>query len=200
MDDHFTALFADHPVLGILRGFTPAETVVRAGRAWDLGLTALEVPLEVPEQVGSLAAAVAAARDRGLTVGAGTVRTNAQVRAALDAGAAFTVAPGYDGGVAAYSRELGLPHLPGVATPTEIQAALRGGHGWLKVFPASVLGPSWLRAMRGPFPDVGLVATGGVDARNAGEFLDAGADAVAVGSALADPEQVTRLAGLLRPA
>lgn len=196
MDDHFTAMFATRPVLGILRGFGPEETVARAERAWDLGLTALEVPLEVPEQAASLAAAVAAARERGLSVGAGTVRTHEQVRAAKRAGAAFTVAPGHDPRVAAYSRELGLPHLPGVATPSEIQAALLGGHQWLKVFPASALGPSWLRAMRGPFPGVRLVATGGVDARNAREFLDAGADAVAVGSALADPEQMALLSAL----
>lgn len=192
----FTAMFAAGPVLGILRGFDPAETVARAVRAWDLGLTALEVPLETPEQAASLAAAVAAARERGLSVGAGTVCTNEQVRAAKDAGAAFTVAPGHDPQVAAYSRELGLPHLPGVATAGEIQAAVRGGHRWLKVFPASVLGPSWLRAMRGPFPQVRLVATGGIDARNAREFLDAGAGAVGVGSALTDPEQMALLSAL----
>lgn len=194
--DHFTQMFAASPVLGILRGFTPAETVARAERAWELGLTALEVPVEAPGQVASLAAAVAAARERGRSVGAGTVCTREQVRAAKEAGAAFTVAPGHDPGVAAYSRELGLPHLPGVATPGEIQAAVRDGHEWLKVFPASVLGPAWLRAMRGPFPRVRLVATGGVDARNAREFLDAGADAVAVGSALADPEQMALLSSL----
>lgn len=196
MDDHFTEMFATRPVLGILRGFGPEETVARAERAWGLGLTALEVPVETPGQVASLAAAVAAARERGLSVGAGTVCTHEQVRAARRAGAAFTVAPGHDPRVAAYSRELGLPHLPGVATASEIQAALDGGHRWLKVFPASALGPSWLRAMRGPFPGARLVATGGVDARNAREFLDAGADAVAVGSALADPEQLALLAAL----
>jgi 2-dehydro-3-deoxyphosphogluconate aldolase / (4S)-4-hydroxy-2-oxoglutarate aldolase len=193
----FDEMFAAQRVLGILRGFTPAETVARAERAWDLGLTAVEVTVEVPEQVPSLAAAVAAARERGLSVGAGTVYTDEQVRAAADAGAAFTVAPGYDPQIAAYSRDLGLPHLPGVASPSEIQSAVRGGHGWLKVFPASVLGPAWLRAVRGPFPRLRLVATGGIDAQNAAEFLDAGADAVAVGSALSDPEQLDRLAKLL---
>src|ERR671924_174168 len=101
MEDHFEAMFAAGPVLGILRGLPPAETVAGAERAWDLGFTALEVPVEVPEQVPSLAAAVAAARERGLSVGAGTVYTNEQVRAAADAGAAFTVAPGYDAQVAA---------------------------------------------------------------------------------------------------
>src|SRR3954469_21640985 len=105
MDDHFARMFAGRPVLGILRGFAPDETVVRAERAWDLGLTALEVPVEVPDQVASLAAAVAAAREGGLSVGAATVCTIEQVRAARDAGAAFTVAPGHDAKVAAYSRD-----------------------------------------------------------------------------------------------
>jgi Entner-Doudoroff aldolase len=193
----FDALFAGQSILGILRGFTPSETVARAERAWDLGITAVEVTVEVPEQLPSLAAAVAAGRERGHLVGAGTVHTAEQVASVRDAGAAFTVAPGFDPAVAAGSLAAGLPHLPGVATPTEVQAALRSGHRWLKVFPAASLGPGFISALRGPFPKLNIVATGGMDASNAADFLRAGADVVALGSALADPTQLDRVQALL---
>lgn len=194
---YFDDLFGTQSLLCILRGAGPEETVAQAQRIWDLGVTALEVPVEVPEQVASLAAAVSAGRERGLVVGAGTVRLADQVDDVRKAGAAFTVAPGYDPEVAARSLEVGLPHLPGVATPSEIQSAMRDGYGWLKAFPARALGPTWFRAIRGPFPTVKLVATGGIDLENAQNFLSAGADAVAVGSALSDPEQIGRLPVLL---
>jgi 2-dehydro-3-deoxyphosphogluconate aldolase/(4S)-4-hydroxy-2-oxoglutarate aldolase len=197
-EDFFGELFAGQRLLAILRGFDPARTVELAERAWQLGITAVEVPVEVPEQVASLRAAVDAARVHGYDVGAGTVYTTAQVDAVRDAGAAFTVAPGHDPEVAGYSRRAGLPHLPGVASPTEVQAALRAGHTWLKVFPASELGPGFLKALRGPFPNLRLVATGGVHAGNARDFLAAGADVVALGSALADPTQLSEVAALLR--
>jgi len=78
-----------------------------------------------------------------------------------------------------------------------VQAAMHLGLTWLKAFPASVLGTPWFRAMAGPFPDARFVATGGMDATNAGSFLEAGARVVAVGSALEDPAQLPRLAELL---
>ncbi|HKN97237.1 MAG TPA: bifunctional 4-hydroxy-2-oxoglutarate aldolase/2-dehydro-3-deoxy-phosphogluconate aldolase [Pseudonocardiaceae bacterium] len=195
MTDFFAELFAGKPLMAILRGFDPKRTVELAEQAWELGVTAVEVPVETPEQVESLRATVAAAGGR--PVGAGTVCTTDQVDTVHAAGAAFTVAPGHDPVVAAHSRRSGLPHLPGVATPTELQAALRAGHTWLKLFPAGVLGAAHIRALRGPFPNVRIVATGGIDAANARDFLSAGADVVAVGSALADPTQLPALAALL---
>lgn len=195
MTDFFADLFAGRPLMAILRGFEPERTVAMAERAWELGVTAVEVTVEVPSQLESLRAVVAAAH--GQLVGAGTVYTLEQVDAVRAAGAAFTVAPGHDPLVAEHSHRAGLPHLPGVATPTELQTALRCGHTWLKLFPASVLGTAHIRALRGPFPDVHLVATGGVDATNAQDFLAAGADVVAVGSALSDPAQLPALAALI---
>lgn len=91
-----------------------------------------------------------------------------------------------------------MPPLPGVATASEVQAAMKDGLTWLKAFPAALLGPAWFTAMAGPFPGANFVATGGMDASNAGEFLDKGVQVVAVGSALADPAQLPRLAELAR--
>jgi 2-keto-3-deoxy-6-phosphogluconate aldolase len=84
-----------------------------------------------------------------------------------------------------------------VATPSEVQIALKEGLTWLKAFPASVLGTEWIKAMKGPFPAAKFVTTGGMHAGNAGEFLAAGAKVVAVGSALEDPSQLPQLAELL---
>ena len=120
------------------------------------------------------------------------------MRQSVDAGAAFTVGPGIDEPVAWASLQAGLAHLPGVATASEIQRALALGLTWLKAFPASLLTPAWVTAMHGPFPQVAFVATGGIDSRNARDFLDAGASAVAVGAALERPDQLPALAELVK--
>jgi 2-dehydro-3-deoxyphosphogluconate aldolase/(4S)-4-hydroxy-2-oxoglutarate aldolase len=106
------------------------------------------------------------------------------VAAAEDAGAAFAVAPGLDRDAVAAAEARGLPYLPGVATPSEVQLALALGCRTLKLFPASVLGIDWLRSLAGPFPTVRFVAVGGVGAHNASDWMDAGSLGVGVGSAL----------------
>lgn len=192
----FDSLFANQPVMAILRGLPPDQTVDLCRRAWDIGVDAVEVPVQSPDALPSLQAALAAGRERGRPVGAGTVVTPEQARSVHEAGAAFTVAPGYDPQVAAECAALDLPHLPGVATSSEINHALRTGHTWLKAFPAAQLGAGWIRAQLAPFPTVRFVATGGVDADNAVDFLNAGCRVVAVGSALQDPRQLDLLARL----
>jgi 2-dehydro-3-deoxyphosphogluconate aldolase/(4S)-4-hydroxy-2-oxoglutarate aldolase len=196
MNDAFTGIFAGRPLMAILRGFEPDRTVALARTAWDLGLTCVEVPVQSEQAVVALAATIAAARDYGHPVGAGTVTTPERLRAAIEAGAAFTVAPGLDPELARASVDAGLPHLPGVATPSDVQQALRLGLTWLKAFPASILGTGWFAAMRGPFPEVRFVATGGMSAQNAAQYLSAGASVVAVGSALEDSTQLPALATL----
>ena len=125
-------------VLAILHGATPAETVRWCERAWSLGVTLVEVPIRADGDLDLLAAAAEAGRRTGHPVGAGTVTSPELARQVAGLGAAFTVAPGLDEEVAAASAELGLAHLPGVATATEIQRALRLGLPWQKAFPASV--------------------------------------------------------------
>ena len=192
----FDHIFGSARVMAILRGLPVAETVRLAERAWDLGIDVVEVPVATPDAVPALRAAVEAGRERGRIVGAGTVLDESQVIAAADAGAAFTVAPGLDLAVADAAAARGLPHLPGVATPTEAQQALRHGLTWLKAFPAISLGPAWFKAMAGPLPQLRFVATGGLDAGNAAQFLNAGVRVAAVGSALTDETQLDQLAKL----
>ncbi len=192
-DDAFTEL----PLMAILRGFDREHTAEFSGRAWDVGIRLVEVPVQSDVAFDALAAAVAAGVERGEIIGAGTVTTVERVRRAAAAGARFTVAPGFCREVAEASLAAGLPHLPGVATATEIQQAQALGLIWLKAFPAAELGASWIRAMHGPFPDARFVATGGMNLANTREFLAAGAAAVSLGSALADAEQFSRLPELI---
>ena len=191
------ALLSDRPLVAILRGVAPHEAVRLAHAVWDSGLGVVEVPIQTPDAVPSLAAVAAAAGERGAVCGAGTVISTDQVRVAADAGAAFTVAPGLDPEVLRASESAGLPHLPGVATPSEVQQALKAGCTWLKVFPAGALGAGWFRDMRGPFPGVRFVATGGVGAHNAKEFLAAGAAALGVGGAITRPGGLEELLAVL---
>jgi len=193
----FEDIFRDVPLMAILRGMGVERTLATATRAWDLGISAVEVPVQTPTDVEALRVVAQAARERGLTVGAGTVVSPEHVRQAADAGAAFTVSPGFDVDVVRASHDAGLPPLPGVSTATEVQHALSEGLTWLKAFPASLLGTGWFPAMRGPFPQARFVATGGMDSGNARSYLDAGVRVVAVGSALEDESQLPALAQLL---
>jgi len=197
MTDFFADVLAGQPVMAILRGLAPARTVELAERAWDLGIDLVEVTVQTPDALPSLAAAVTAGERRGKLVGAGTVTSLDQIRQVIDVRARFAVAPGLDLALVRAAAERGLPYLPGVATPTDVQVAATAGLRYLKAFPASVLGPGWFRAMAGPFPDVRFVATGGIDAANAGDYLGAGAVTVGVGSALEDERQLPLLATLI---
>jgi Entner-Doudoroff aldolase len=195
-DDWFDAHFAGTRVMAILRGYGPEGSLELATRAWELGITMLEIPLQGDDDHAALAAVAAAARARGLVVGAGTVIDPAQVALARAAGASYLVSPGFDADVVRAGIDAGLAVLPGVATATDIQACLRAGVRWMKAFPARELGADWIAAMRAPFPMVRFVATGGMTPDNAGEFLAAGACVVALGSAIADPARLDEVAAL----
>lgn len=192
-DDDLAEFFARHlsrlPLMAILRGFDPVRTVELCHRAWDCGIELVEIPVQSPAALEGLRRSAIAAAARGSLVGAGTVVSAELVRASHAVGASFTVAPGLDPEVVAASREVGLPHLPGVATPSEVHRAMKLGMNWLKAFPAAQLGIGWADAIHGPFPGVHLVATGGISASNAEEHLAAGAAAVSLTSAISDDDQ-----------
>ncbi|MEV4517765.1 bifunctional 4-hydroxy-2-oxoglutarate aldolase/2-dehydro-3-deoxy-phosphogluconate aldolase [Dactylosporangium sp. NPDC049525] len=182
----FDELLEGRPLVAILRGVPIPRALELARAVWDSGLGVVEVPIQTPAALECLRALAA----QGHPVGAGTVRSPEQVAAAAEAGAVFTVAPGLDLDVVRASHAAGLPHLPGVATASEVHHALKAGCDWLKAFPAGSLGPGWLRELHGPFPEARFVATGGIGAHNAHEYLTAGARALGVGGA------VTRDGGL----
>lgn len=191
--EYFDTIFAGVRYVAIFRNFSPDYAVELAHTAWDLGIDIVEVPIQTPETLPTLRAVISAAKAKGKIVGTGTVTTLEQLEISQNEGADFTVAPGFDPEIAAESVRRGIPHLPGTATPTEIQAAVKAGATWIKAFPASALGPQWFTAIKGPFPELKIVATGGLDAHNAQDFLAAGANVISVGSALSDPAQLTLL-------
>jgi Entner-Doudoroff aldolase len=188
--DPWADLVGTDRVVLILRALDPETTVARAEAAWSAGIRLVEVTIGTPGGLAALHAAVEAGAAHGQRVLAGTVLTPDAARGAAAAGALGTVAPGLDLDVLAASHDAGLPHLPGVATPSEVQRAVGAGCRWMKAFPAVSLGPAWFRTMRGPFPGVRFIATGGVTASTAGAFLDAGAVAVGMG-ATADTDLTT---------
>lgn len=176
------------PVIAILRGFEAAEAVSLADRAWDSEIALVEVPIQDDTGRKALEAVALRAKDRGRPVGAGTVLSPNDVDFAEALGCAFTVAPDLNEAVCDRAAEMSLFHLPGVATATEVAKAKIMGLIWQKAFPAKELGIGWFSSMRGPFPRIKFVATGGIDASNVEQFLDGGADAVGIGSAFTDPQ------------
>lgn len=179
---YFDERFRAAPVMIILRGESPDRTVELATRAWDAGIATIEIPLQSRDAERALERTIAALGSRGAAIGAGTITTPELADRAHAVGAEFTVAPGLDFQTVERSHALGMPHLPGVATGTEIQHASNLGLRWMKAFPASLLGTEWIGAMAGPFPEVRLVATGGIHGGNAEPFLAAGAGAVSLGA------------------
>jgi 2-dehydro-3-deoxyphosphogluconate aldolase/(4S)-4-hydroxy-2-oxoglutarate aldolase len=161
-----------------------ADVDERVAALASAGVGVVEITLD---SEGALAA-IERARSRGdMTVLAGTVRRAGEVDAAVAAGAEAVVAPALSPAVLERARDLGVPAIPGALTPTEIEAAWAAGAAMVKVFPARLGGPDYVRDVLAPLADVPLLVTGGVDATNARAFLDAGAAAVGVGSALDDP-------------
>ena len=181
-------------VVAILRCAEPARvgTAVIEG-----GVDVVEVPLNVPgalEVISSLSRSFPSA-----LVGAGTVMSTADARAALDAGARFLLSPVLRPEIIDAAHEAGAAAIPGAFTPTEIDACVRAGADLVKLFPADRLTPADLRTLLAALPDAKLLPTGGITAATAAEWLAAGAVAVGVGSALTrEPERATEFAALAR--
>ncbi|MFD9324485.1 bifunctional 4-hydroxy-2-oxoglutarate aldolase/2-dehydro-3-deoxy-phosphogluconate aldolase [Streptomyces sp. NPDC060065] len=177
------AALAAHRLVAIVRGDNPEAAIRTVLTLADEGVELIEVSLSGKDALSVIERArEALGPDR--TLGAGTVLTTEDARAAQRAGADFVVTPGLGDGVGA-ARELGLPVLAGVMTPTEILAARPLGVAALKIFPAAEAGgPAYLKALRGPFPHELFVPVGGVDEAAARAYLAAGATAVGVGSPL----------------
>lgn len=190
--------FRPNPLMIILRNLGPGKSVELAKQAWGLGIFLVEITLQTPRDKESLMAVVEAANgDNRVIIAAGTVTTGEDAASAAEAGANFTVSPGLDLAVARDSHSRGLPHLPGVATPTEVHRALEVGMTWMKAFPAAHLGESWFRALLGPFPEVNFIATGGITIQKAQSFLSAGCVSVALGSALGSEKELRALSAMI---
>lgn len=175
------------PLIAILRGIGPDDAVAAAETLVAEGITTIEVPLNSPDPLRSIAAMAGAVGDRA-TVGAGTVLTPSDVDAVADAGGRLIVSPDCDPDVIARTIARGLASWPGVFTPTEAFAAIRAGATGLKLFPGAMAGPGGLRAMKAVLPpEVPVYAVGGAGPSNFAEWVAAGADGFGLGTALYAP-------------
>ncbi|HEV7907717.1 MAG TPA: bifunctional 4-hydroxy-2-oxoglutarate aldolase/2-dehydro-3-deoxy-phosphogluconate aldolase [Pseudonocardiaceae bacterium] len=168
-------------LLAILRAREPGPLLEVAEVLIDAGVRCLEIPLPTP---GSLEAVRELGSSSDVLVGVGTVMSPEEVVRSADAGAAFVVSPNFDPVVVRAAGAAGLGSLPGAFTPTEAVAAWREGSSAVKLFPASIVGPEFVSAMRGSLPELPLVPTGGVRLEDVSAYLSAGAVAVAVGGPL----------------
>lgn len=153
------------------------------------GVTVLEVTMTVPGAV-ELIAKLAPTLPDGLILGAGTVVDPETVARVADAGAQFVVSPVFRPAMIEACHDRGLPVMPGCFTPTEILDAWDAGADVVKVFPATTLGPGYIKDIRAPLPQIKVMPTGGVTVENAGDWIKAGAVAVGVGSALLDTKAI----------
>jgi len=174
------------PLVAILRGITPEEAVPVGRALWDAGFRILEVPLNSPQPLRSIAALSHALPDA--IVGAGTVLRRSEVGPVQAAGGRLVVAPNFSAEVVQESLDLGMDCLPGVLTPTEAFAALEAGATGLKLFPAEMAGPAAVKALRAVLPpEVLLLPVGGISVGNVAAYLAAGASGFGIGSALYRP-------------
>ncbi len=183
MHEHLDPL----PLIAILRGLTPAEAPAIGDALFDAGFRVLEVPLNSPDPLVSIGALAARYGGRAL-VGAGTVLTPGQLAEVATAGGRLIVMPHADVALIRAAKAAGLGCVPGVATPTEAFAALAAGADALKLFPAELLTPPVLKALRAVLPrELKLLPVGGITPQNLGAYVAAGASGFGLGSALYKP-------------
>ena len=171
-----------HKLVAIIRGANPDEVLPIAEALYRGGIRSLEITLN-SSQALPLIEAIAGQLQGQLVVGAGTVLDAASAKTAIAAGAEFIISPSLDIATIQQTKDLGKVSLPGAFTATEIYQAYKSGGDIIKVFPASV-GVHYFKDLRGPFPQIPLMPTGGVNLENIQAFQQAGAVAFGIGSAL----------------
>ncbi|MCP3424963.1 bifunctional 4-hydroxy-2-oxoglutarate aldolase/2-dehydro-3-deoxy-phosphogluconate aldolase [Rothia sp. AR01] len=184
----FTDQLRSSRVVAVVRAQRIPDAVALAEALAAGGVSILELTYTTPDVESHLHAISTGAP--GTLVGAGTVLDAAQARGALGAGAQFLVTPAVIEEVAEVAREAGVPVLLGAMTPTEVLRARELGAEHVKIFPAGVVGPRFVKDLQGPFPGLSTVPSGGIDERNARDFIDAGATAVCCGSSVVSAADV----------
>lgn len=179
----------DCGVIAVVRSDSPEQLVSVVSALADGGVTVAEITFTVPDAIEVIKSVRRTLGDRVL-LGAGTVLDPETARAALLAGAEFLVSPTVNLDVIRMARRYGKIMMSGAFTPTEVLTAWEGGADVVKIFPAEIGGPAYLKTLRGPLPQVRLMPTGGVDLTTAEAFLRAGACCLGVGSQLVEPAAV----------
>jgi 2-dehydro-3-deoxyphosphogluconate aldolase / (4S)-4-hydroxy-2-oxoglutarate aldolase len=175
--------------VAVIRTDSVERALAAANAAVDGGFRVIEITLSFPEASRAIAE-LAENNDEGLLIGAGTILTREQVHEAVEAGAKFLVSPCVLPEVIDAAHELEVAIIPGAFTPTEIYTAYSLGADIVKIFPAVKFGPEYLKAVRGPFSQIPIMPTSGVDASNVAEWFRAGAVAVGAVSSVFDPDLI----------
>jgi 2-dehydro-3-deoxyphosphogluconate aldolase/(4S)-4-hydroxy-2-oxoglutarate aldolase len=184
--DTLTRILA-HKIIVIIRGIDPADILNIAGALLKGGLSVMEITLNSRDALSVIKQASTQMGEQ-LLIGAGTVLDATSVEAAISAGARFIVSPCLNIETIRATKQMGAVSIPGAFTATEILSAYNAGGDIIKVFPASV-GANYFRDLRGPFPQIPLMPTGGVNLTNIREYQKAGAVAYGIGGALIDVSQ-----------
>jgi 2-dehydro-3-deoxyphosphogluconate aldolase/(4S)-4-hydroxy-2-oxoglutarate aldolase len=178
-------------IIPAVRLYSAEDALFAAEAVCGAGIPIVEVTMTVPGAVEVIR--VLAKQNTGLIVGAGTVLYVETARRCLDAGASFLTSPGLDHDIVDFALKRDVVVLPGALTPTEIMAAAKAGSDFVKIYPCFANGgPRYIQALKMPFPDVPLIASGGVDQQNAGEFILAGAAALGIGGHLIHRDAIRR--------
>jgi 2-dehydro-3-deoxyphosphogluconate aldolase/(4S)-4-hydroxy-2-oxoglutarate aldolase len=176
------SIVSEAPIIAIVR--RPKVDLVRCiEHLFQNGIRLIEITMDTPGAVEVLDSLRSRVPPNAL-LGAGTVTDVARAEAALAAGASFIVTPNIDLEVIRTVRAHSIPVMPGALSPTEIWTAMKAGADFVKVFPASAVGPRYFRELRGPFEKIPFMASGGVNLQNAAEFIKFGVDALGLGGAL----------------
>ncbi|HEV8543179.1 MAG TPA: bifunctional 4-hydroxy-2-oxoglutarate aldolase/2-dehydro-3-deoxy-phosphogluconate aldolase [Verrucomicrobiae bacterium] len=177
------------PLIGILRGFDRAHLQRIVPAVLRGGLKNLEITMNSPGAAEQIEEAIVLA-EGALNIGAGTVTSTELFEEGLEAGASFIVTPTFSPEVIGACAERNVPIFPGALSPTEIYSAWEMGATMVKIFPAELGGSAFVRALKGPFPGIKLLPTGGVDLETLPAFVKAGADGFGIGSPLFNRERI----------
>ncbi len=178
----------DHKLIAIIRGATPKDTLKIVQSLYEGGIRVVEITMNSPKALISIERVVDKFGDK-MAIGAGTVLDAESARSALLAGAQFILSPTYKEETIRMTKRYGAVSIPAAFTPTEILEAYESGGDIIKVFPATTLGPKFIKDIHGPLPQIPLLPTGGVDLNNVKEYLVAGAAGLGIGSSLVNTKK-----------
>ncbi|WP_043932343.1 bifunctional 4-hydroxy-2-oxoglutarate aldolase/2-dehydro-3-deoxy-phosphogluconate aldolase [Bacillus sp. EB01] len=179
-------------IIAIIRGSKPEDVLPIAYALWEGGITVLEITMNSPQALFAIEQVSREMKGKSI-VGAGTVLDPETARAALLAGAEFILSPTVDKATIQMTKRYGAVSIPGAFTPTEILKAYEFGGDIIKVFPATTLGPGYVKDMHGPLPQIPLLPTGGIGLDNIADFIAAGVVGVGLGGSLVNfKHEVTR--------
>jgi 2-dehydro-3-deoxyphosphogluconate aldolase/(4S)-4-hydroxy-2-oxoglutarate aldolase len=171
-------------IVPVVRASTPRQAMLAAEAVYAGGIPVVEITMTVPGAIDVIAE-LAKTAGREVLIGAGTVLDAPTAQRCLDAGAEFLVSPGFDLETVLLAKRLDKLIMAGALTPTEVIAAWKAGSDFVKIFPCgSVGGPKYIKALKGPLPQVRMIPTGGVNLNTAAEFIQAGAEALGIGGEL----------------